>query len=144
MEKDPTTVTIEIRLKASVEKVWKAWTDPAEIIRWFGSDPGGKGVSAALDVRLGGSFEVSFHDSDLTGHTCSGTYQEVQKFRKLTFTWHWKSEPGVESLVSVALSAEGDTTLMKFTHSRLGEGSGHNYQAGWESTFAKLRQLLEG
>ena len=42
------TINIETLIKASVEEVWKAWTDPALILNWFGSDPDGKGLKARL------------------------------------------------------------------------------------------------
>ncbi len=53
-------ITIETTIHASIEKVWKAWTDPALIMNWFGSDPGGKVLEARLDVRPGGRFEITF------------------------------------------------------------------------------------
>ena len=58
-----------------------------------------------LGLRRGGSFEVSFMDSDGTEHTCSGVYADVQPETKLSFSWRWKSEPGVETFVSVLRSS---------------------------------------
>ena len=95
MATDDSSVFLEIAFKCSIEKMWDAWTNPALIMKWFGSDPEGKGLKAALDVRQGGSFEITFQDADLTEHTCSGVYDEVDMLRKLTFRWQWKSEPGV-------------------------------------------------
>ena len=135
-------VTIEIPINAPLEKLWKAWTDPALISKWFGSDPDGKVMNAELDVRTGGTFEVTFKDSDKTEHTCSGVYKDVQEFRKLVFTWAWKSEPGVESLVTVQLTPDISFTRMFFEHARLGTASRHNYLSGWKSTFAKLERVL--
>ena len=135
-------VTIEIPISAPIEKLWKAWTDPALISRWFGSDPDGTVMNAELDVRAGGTFEVTFKDSDQTEHTCSGVYKDVQEFRKLVFTWTWKSEPCVESFVTVQLTPDIDFTRMLFEHAHLGTASSHNYLSGWKSTFAKLERLV--
>jgi len=135
---------IETIIHGSVENVWEAWTNPGVIMKWFGSDPKGEVLRAELDVRPGGRFEVTFKDSDQTEHTCSGIYNEVKKFNKLTFTWHWKSEPSVESFIVLLLTEDGKSTNMQFEHMNFGSGSKHNYIKGWESTFLKLEQLLSG
>src|SRR4051794_13347881 len=100
---DKAAVTIEIVINAPLENVWAAWTSPTQILKWFGSDPGGTGLAATLSVQQGGSFEITFADSDQTEHTCSGIYAEIQEFRKLTFSWAWKSEPGITSFVELSL-----------------------------------------
>jgi uncharacterized protein YndB with AHSA1/START domain len=137
------SVFIETTIHASVEKVWEAWTEPNVIMKWFGSDPEGKVVSAKLDVRPGGSFEVTFKDADQTEHTCNGIYAEIEKLSRLTFTWHWKSEPSVESFIVLLLTEEKNSTKMRFEHMNFGSGSKHDYVKGWQSTFLKLKLLLE-
>ena len=139
---DNDTITIGVTISAPVKNVWKAWTNPALIFKWFGSDPNGKVMKAKLNVHVGGSFEITFKDSDQTEHTCSGVYIDVQEFSKLTFTWTWKSEPGVESLVTVALTSDGDFTRMLFQHEHIGSASRHNYLSGWQATFSKLERML--
>lgn len=136
------TVVIDSFFHSPVEMVWKAWTEPALVLKWFGSDPGGKGVRAEMEVRNGGFFEISFCDSDFTEHTCRGAYSIVEKNRHLAFSWSWKSEPGVESQVEVLFSGHGQSTNMKFSHSNIGHASMHNYVKGWQDTFRKLEILL--
>ncbi len=143
MTTNDSSVFLETTFKSSLERVWEGWTNPALIMNWFGSDPNGKVLKAELDVRPGGSFELTFQDSDLTEHTCYGIYHEVQAFSKLTFSWQWKSEPGVESFITLLLTPEGKYTRMQFEHSKLGGGSKHNYAKGWQTTFAKLNRLLD-
>jgi uncharacterized protein YndB with AHSA1/START domain len=125
-----------------LKKYGEAWTEPTVIMKWFGSDPKGKVLSAKLDVRPGGSFEVVFKDADQTEHTCRGIYTEIEKLSKLIFTWHWKSEPSVESFIVLLLTEEGKSTKMQFEHLNFGNGSKHDYVKGWQSTFLKLQQLL--
>src|SRR5689334_12064053 len=134
-------VSLEVTMDTSVEKVWDAWTKP-ERLQWFGSDPNGKLISATLDVREGGYFEITFRDSNQTEHTCSGIYKEVDKFRKLSFSWTWKSEPNVETFVIIEFIPEGDSTRIQFVHANLGTASAHNYLSGWRTTFLKLERML--
>ena len=138
----PKSIQIERYFNAQPDAVWRAWTDPAIVSRWFGSDPAGKVLAAQLDVRSGGRFEVSFRDSSGIEHTCRGVYVEVEPGSKLSFSWSWRSEPGIESLVAVRLKPEGEGTLMQFEHARLVDGSAHDYAAGWRRTFEKLASVL--
>ena len=136
------SIGLEINIYAPIQEVWKAWTDPALMLKWIGSDPRGKGLKAQMDVRPGGEFEITFSGSDLVEHTCFGIYTEVKEIRKLIFSWEWKSEPGVESLVIVELIPDGNFTNMQFEHTGVGNRSMHNYLEGWAMTFEKLKQLL--
>ena len=136
------SVRIETNFNATREKVWKAWTEPAFILQWFGSDPNGKGLRAKMNVEQGGAYEIAFKDGDGTEHTCMGKYLIVEKFRQLSFTWEWKNEPGVESLVNMSLDSIKDSTTMIFEHKNLGTTSAHNYLAGWKGTFLKLERVL--
>jgi uncharacterized protein YndB with AHSA1/START domain len=136
------TIRIDTIIHASIEDVWNAWTQPPIVLKWFGSDPKGKGIKAEMDVRPGGRFEISFADSNGTGHTCFGFYKEVKKHNHLSFTWSWKNEPGVESFVTIFFIAANDNTQMQFQHANLGTVSKHNYIAGWQTTFEKLDRIM--
>jgi uncharacterized protein YndB with AHSA1/START domain len=137
------SVSIEWHLKYSPYIIWKAWTDPQMVRQWFGSDPNGKVLNVNLDISIGGYFEITFIDSDGTGHTCFGNYMDIKTHSILKFTWSWKSEPGHMSFVTIILLSEPDGTLMKFEHSNIDSVSAHNYEVGWRNTFRKLDRLLE-
>ena len=136
------SVRIETYFNTTKEKVWEAWTQPEFVLTWFGSDPNGKGLRAKMNVEQGGSFEITFKDGDGTEHTCMGKYLIVEKFKQLSFTWEWKNEPGVESIVNISLDSINHGTAMTFEHKNLGTASAHNYLEGWKETFLKLERVL--
>jgi uncharacterized protein YndB with AHSA1/START domain len=142
VDKTDDSISLAIKIHAPLQDVWRAWTDPALLLTWIGSDPKGEGLNAQMNVQPGGMFEISFRGSDRVEHTCFGIYTEVKEFRKLIFSWEWKSEPGVESLVIIELTPDDDDTFMQFEHTGVGNHSMHNYLAGWKATFEKLEQLL--
>lgn len=135
-------VALQRWFNAPVAEVWRCWTDPDYLARWFGSDPQGVVLHAETHLHRGGRFEVTFRDSDGTSHTCFGTYEAVQPPERLGFTWQWKSEPGNESRVSIALTESNGGTLMHFQHLDLDAPSAHDYAAGWSRTFDKLERAL--
>ena len=46
-------VIVEGLFRAPVARVYRAWTDPAQLVAWFGPAPKAM-VSAEADVRVGG------------------------------------------------------------------------------------------
>jgi uncharacterized protein YndB with AHSA1/START domain len=144
MAEEPASVTVDHHFDAAPEVVWDAWTDPAVVRRWWGSDPDGVVTSAALDVRPGGRFAISFEDSSGDHHTCTGEYLRVDKMIGLDFTWSWLSETNPPSRVSVVFAADEAGTRMRFVHGELRGGSDHEYAEGWRRTFAKLDRILAG
>ena len=129
------------------EKVWRAWTDPEALKRWWG--PGGNDpVSVAeLDVRVGGRFRIVFGGPQGDDHEVRGAYREVVPNRKLVFTWTWpRSTPERESLVSLAFRPAGTGTELAFLHQQLFDESVRDgHRRGWTESLDKLEQyLLEG
>jgi uncharacterized protein YndB with AHSA1/START domain len=137
-----TSLLISRRLPAPIEAVWRAFTEPKEVAKWFGSDPQGVVLHAELDVRVGGRFSVTFRDSNGDEHTASGDYTEVSPPQRLAFSWRWRSEPHVTTFVSVTLTPEGDDTWLRCEHAGLGAATTHEYERGWASTFDKLSRVL--
>ncbi len=126
------------------EKVWRAWTDPEAIRRWWG--PGNEPVSLAeLDVRVGGRFRIVFGGPDGKAHECAGVYREVVPNRRLVFTWTWpNSTPERESLVTIALRAAGKGTELTFLHEQFfDEAARDGHQRGWSGALDKLERFLQ-
>jgi len=126
------------------EKVWRAWTDPQALKRWFG--PGGhEPVSLAeLDLRLGGRYRIVFGGPQGDAHEVQGVYREVVPNRRLVFTWTWpRSTPERESLVTITLRAIAGGTELVFRHERhFDEAVRDNHVRGWTESFVKLEQWL--
>lgn len=139
------TVHIDAHFPFRIQAVWQAWTNPAIVKLWFGSDPNGTVDRAHLDARPGGEFEISFRNSNLARFTCRGMYEKVKCPTLLTFTWNWDNEPGEVSHVTVKLTANpSGGTNMAFTHADVLTGSTHDYKAGWSRTFEKMDRALAG
>jgi uncharacterized protein YndB with AHSA1/START domain len=114
-------ITITRVFDAPRELVWKAWTEPEQIARWWG--PAGWTnplETITLDVRPGGTFRVtSISDSDGTEMTSAGIYREVVEPERLVLdepaedAWH-------EGAVSVATFTDlGDGRTEIVLHSTI-------------------------
>lgn len=142
-------LTLNRRYPVAPEKVYRAWTDPQAIRRWWG--PGGHdAVSVAeLDVRVGGRFRIVFGGPQGRDHEVQGVYREVVPNRKLVFTWTWpRTTPERESLVSIVFREvgrnEGGGTELDFRHEQLfDETARDGHRRGWTESLAKLDDYLK-
>jgi uncharacterized protein YndB with AHSA1/START domain len=126
------------------EKVWRAWTDPQALKRWWG--PGGEQpvARAELDVRVGGCFHIVFGGPQGTDHEVRGVYKEVVPNRKLVFTWTWpRTTPERESVVAIEFRRVGSGTELLFRHEQLFDESVRDgHRRGWTESLVKLEQFL--
>ena len=132
--------------KTSPERIFRAWTEPDAIMRWFGLE-GYHTLSVEVDLRVGGKYRFGTQDSDGTIYYISGTYREIQHPSKLVFTWVWAyeiSNPNEEiMLVTVEFAAQGDTTRVLLTQEHLpDQQSLQSHQRGWESCFDLMQQFV--
>ena len=132
------------RYPVAPEKVWRAWTDPEAVKRWWGPGPGEPVALAELDVRVGGRFRIMFGGPKGPDHEVQGTYLEVVTNRKLVFTWSWpNSTPERESVVTIAFKAVDGGTELDFRHEQLfDETVRDNHKRGWTGSLDKLEAFL--
>jgi uncharacterized protein YndB with AHSA1/START domain len=136
------SLTLKRRLNAAPAKVYAAWTDPAQIARWFGPDAGPVD-RAETDVRVGGRYRVVFHTLDGEEHCVSGVYREVVPDAKLVFTWAWRSTPERESLVTVMIKPDGEGSLLTLIHEQFfDEAARAGHERGWTGTLDKIEKLF--
>ena len=147
MAQGPIQQNAELRLTrvypVAAEKVWRAWTDPQALSRWFGPADTEAVTQAQLDVREGGTYSIRFRTADGQEHGVGGVYQEVEPGRKLVFSWAWQSTPERVSRVTVLLRPVEGGTELDFRHDRFFNDEARvNHARGWTGTFAKLDAWL--
>jgi uncharacterized protein YndB with AHSA1/START domain len=139
-------LTLKRHYPVAPEKVWRAWTDPEALKRWFG--PGGpQAVSVAdLDLRVGGRFRLVFGGPDGKEHEAAGVYKEVVPNRKLVFTWCWpNSTPDRVSQVTILFKPAGGGTDLEIRHEQFyDEAARDGHKRGWSESLVKLEAFLKG
>ena len=136
------SLTINRRFKAAPARVFAAWTEPAQIARWF--DPGDvKVVEAVFELRPGGRFQVHATSASGEDHRVSGIVQEAVPGKKVVYTWAWQSTPERQSLVTVEFKPDGDGTLLVLTHEQFfDEGARDRHNGGWSAALDKFEAYL--
>ena len=143
--KEKPSLTLSRHYPVAPEKVWRAWTDPQAVKRWWGPGTNEPVSVAELEVRVGGRFRIVFGGPDGKAHECQGVYREVVPHRKLVFTWTWpNSTPERESLVTIIFRVVDGGTQLDFLHERLfDETVRDNHKRGWSESLAKLERFLQ-
>lgn len=142
---DDRMLQISRRLKAPRPLVFKAFTDPVHLARWFG--PEGFTVSECkVEPKVGGKFHVAMRSPEGNPHRVAGRFVEVDIHARIAFTWAWLNEadkPGHETLVTITFEKLGDETQIVLLQERFEDSDArdkHNH--GWLSCFICLDRYL--
>ena len=138
-----TEILITREFDAPRHLVYRAWTTPELIKRWWGGDRG-ECTSAEVDLRVGGrwryvmvangGFEVAFH----------GEYTEVVPDERLASTEVYEGMPDAAALNTLTLTETGGRTTMKLLveHSCQEHRDAH-IAAGMEAGMQESMHYLE-
>lgn len=83
-------------LDAPVEEVWKAWSDPAYVTRWWGPR-GFTSPSAEMDFRVGGTSLVCMRaPAEYGGQDMynAWTYSKIEPYERIEFVSNFADEGG--------------------------------------------------
>lgn len=137
--------------------VWKAFTDPVQLVKWWGPEhftcPG-----AQVDLHIGGRYLLGMKGPDGAEFWGTGTYREIILNQKLVYTDQFADAAGhvvsaaslglpgdwpEEPLVTVTFAELGkEKTLVTIHHHQLPEEWKEMTVSGWSSSFDKLSKVL--
>ena len=136
-------ILITREFDAPKELVYKAWTTPELVRRWWNAKRGEVTV-AEIDLRVGGTwryvmiadggFEVAFH----------GEYREIVPNERLVSTEVYEGMPDAEALDTLTLSeSEGRTTMTILVQHASKEHRDAHIESGMEDGMQDALDLLE-
>ena len=127
---DRSTLSFERRLPHSVERVWRAVSEPAELAHWFPSAVNG-------DLTPGGTLTFEFPGGEMPA--MQGEVIEVDPPRSLAFTW------GDDMLrIELELERDDDGCLLRFTVLFDDSARASRDAAGWHVCLELLERHLAG
>ncbi len=132
------TITITRTVAATPDRVFDAWTDVAQLARWWW--PQLAGTTYDVDARAGGRYRIH---SPAIGITAWGEYTDVDRPRRLAFTWNWEGEgeTDVGSVVDdvvVTFEPAGEATLVTVEHTSLVHVEDGGAEQGWNDVMDRL------
>jgi len=127
---------------APIERVWRAWTDPAELGQWYLAGDDHIVHFCEADVRVGGTYRVGFGRPGTTPYIETGHYTEVVPPRRLAFqevvSFEGKPLGGTENRVELRDIGGGRTELVLTSTGKDAWRSGE----GWTPCLRSLARHL--
>lgn len=118
-----------VHIKASMEEVFTAITNPLSIELW-------SGYPAEMEASPGTAF--SMFDGDITG-----TLLAIEPPSRIEQQWDFGEQPA-PSVARIELSEEGNKTRIELNHNNVPDDAFDNINTGWkEYFFGALKSYLE-
>ena len=144
-QKENLSLEISRLIKAPRDRVYAAWTEPAQLKQWFGPE-NVQTCDLIADARVGGTFRWDLINSEGEKMTILGEYRELQPGKKIVFTWQWEDDEDWKnnvSVVTVELDDADGGTEVRLIHEQLpNEQSRDGHTQGWNSVLDKLERFL--
>ena len=145
------------------ELVWKAWTEPERVKRWWGP----KGFTAPvikIDLRVGGKYLYCMRSPEGQDLWSGGIFQEVVPQERIVATDYFSDKDGnkisptqfglsadfpAESTVTITFTEEGDKTKLTLTYPLPESAAARDailksgMEQGWNESFDKLAESLK-
>ncbi len=140
------------------ERVWRAWTEPEMIKKWWG--PRGYTMPVVnIDLRVGGKIQSCMRSSDGKDIWSIGTIKEIVRPERLVITDSFADAEGyivpastygmpgdwaLELLITVKLEEQEGKTKLIFRHDGFPDSMNvDGARKGWGEMFDKLTEYLE-
>lgn len=151
------TLTIHRTFDLPLTTVWKAWSYPESLQKWWGPKEY-TCPDCIIDFKVGGKFLASMQGEDGKKIWSTGVYKEIIPLKKIVNTDQFSDSKGNivpasyynmpgdwadELLVTVEFEEVDGKTNMKLRHEGLPPEMIDDCRKGWQSSFDKLEDNVD-
>lgn len=131
-------IIVETNVRASIERVWQAYTTPEDIVQWNAASDDWHTTRSNVDLRIGGTFSSRMEAQDGSfGFDFAGTYTNVVPNRLIEYSFGDRT-----ATVEFSASPEGVKVRVSFdaetTH------SDEQQRDGWQAILNNFARHVEG
>ena len=132
-------ITIDVHVKSTIGKVWKAWNSPADIVRGNTASDDWHTTRSTVDLREGGKFFSRMEAKDGSfGFDFEGTYTKVIQDRQLEYVMG-----DGRAVVIVFMEVDGGVRIDQ-TFDAEDENSAELQREGWQNILENFARFVEG
>jgi len=130
--------------------VWKAWTDPEHLKKWWAPKPWTT-VLCTMELRPGGRFRTVMRGPDGTEHDGDGVILEVVERERLVFTdallpgWRPAPAPFMTAIITLEDHAGGTRYTARALHKDAAVLKKHEemgFHEGWAKASEQLAEVV--
>jgi uncharacterized protein YndB with AHSA1/START domain len=131
-------ITIETRVKADLNTVWGAWSNPEDIKQWNAASDDWHTPQSAVDLREGGKFSARMEAKDgSAGFDFEGTYTKVVPRKIIEY------KMGDDREVKVEFTEGADGVLVRETFDAESQNSPEMQRQGWQAILDNFARHVE-
>ncbi len=142
---DDRTLVVTRLFDAPRALVFKAWTQPDQIARWWGPQ-GYVTIHCEMDVRVGGAYRFGMRSPEGIEQWKRGNIHDIVAPERIVFTFAWEDTDGrlgPELLTTVAFAEEGAKTRLTLRQTAFETVERRDSHGnGWTSTFERFADYL--
>ena len=133
-----TRIKIQATIQAPIDKVWKCWTTPEDIVKWNYASDGWHSPHAENDLRVGGRFITRMEAKDGSmGFDFGGLYGKVIVNKLIEYSM----DDGRKVIVN--LTPLENITEVSETFDAESENSIEVQHDGWQSILNNFKKYVE-
>jgi uncharacterized protein YndB with AHSA1/START domain len=130
-------ISVETSINAPMDRVWQAYTSPADIKQWNTASDDWHTTNASVDLREGGTFSSRMEAKDGSmGFDFAGTYTKIEEQQLIEYSFGERTAQiiftHIPGGVNVRVSFDSEST-----HSI------EQQQSGWQSILNNFKKYLE-
>ena len=130
-------ITIETTVKAPIDKVWRAYTSPEDIIQWNAASDDWQRTSSSVELRVGGTFSSRMEAKDGSfGFDFAGTYTKIVPNELIEYVFDDRS-------ASVEFMQTNDGVKVRITFVAETEHTIEQQEEGWQAILNKFAKHVE-
>jgi uncharacterized protein YndB with AHSA1/START domain len=139
---DDYALTVRREIAAGAEDLFDAWLDARSLGSWL-RPSGIRETRAETDPRVGGTFRIVMVD-DESSLVHTGTYREIDRPRRLVFTWSSPATRFRDSIVTVTFEPSSNSSTVVEIH-QVGlpdEEARASHDGGWSDVLRELDRTI--
>ena len=132
------SITVEVKVNAPLEKVWDYWTNPQHIVNWNYASEDWHAPNASNDLRVGGKFNSRMEAKDGSmGFDFEGEYTKVEQHLEIEYVLADARK------VNIRFDSDGKETNVTETFDPENENTLELQRAGWQAILDNFKRYTE-
>jgi uncharacterized protein YndB with AHSA1/START domain len=130
-------ITVETKISAPIEQVWRAWNAPDDIKQWNAASDDWHTTKSEVDLRVGGAFSSRMEaKDDSMGFDFAGTYTKLVEHKLIESTFG-------DRVLLVEFVAGQDGVTVRETFDAESTHSAEQQRGGWQAILNNFKKHVE-
>jgi uncharacterized protein YndB with AHSA1/START domain len=132
-----TKITVEAKVAAPMQEIWRAWNTPEDIKHWNSPSDDWHTTKSVVDLRIGGAFSSRMEAKDGSmGFDFAGTYTKLAEHKLIESAFG-------DRMLLVEFISESDGVTVRETFDAESVHSIEQQRQGWQAILNNFKMHVE-